>query len=158
MCLAGLAGCSAEQPASKPLVFERDVRASYTEVRACRSPGEHSGLNAFTVWVSKDAAAAFSSIWQTPPALDRMPAGTVVVKEVYSGTTCDKGQVERWVAMRKEPGFAPGHGDWHWQEVSGGGTLKEDGQGDTCVGCHRGAGSCAGYGNDGGRDYLCTAP
>lgn len=115
-------------------------------------------MNAFTVWVSNDAAAAFDQIWQNPPALQRMPAGTTVVKEVYTGTTCDPGQVERWVAMRKEPGSDPAHADWHWQQVTSSGSITDDGPVDSCIGCHRGTGSCTGYGNDGGRDYLCTAP
>lgn len=115
-------------------------------------------MNAFTVWVSNDAASAFDQIWQDPPALQRMPAGSVVVKEVYTATTCDPRQVERWVAMRKEPGMDPAHADWHWQEVTGSGSLVEDGVVDRCISCHQGAASCTGYGNSVGRDYLCAAP
>lgn len=142
------------------LVFETNVRKAYSQVRACRSPGEHSGLNAFSVWVSLDAATAFAALWESPPGIQRLPEGTIVVKEVYTGTDCDPDQVERWVAMRKEEGFDPSHADWHWQEVKSDGHVASDGATQTCINCHRGGddATCIGYGDQNGRDYTCTAP
>src|SRR5688572_6617766 len=89
----------APAPPGPPLIFETDVRKDYTLVRACRSPGEHSGLNAYTVWVNAQGAASFSAIWQTPPAVTEIAGGAVIVKELYSGPDCEPAAVERWVAM-----------------------------------------------------------
>jgi hypothetical protein len=142
-----------------PLIFETDVRAKYTLARACRSPGEHSGLNPYTVWVNEVGRSSFSAIWETPPAVTALAAGAVVVKEVYSGSECDPSAVERWVAMEKRPGFDPEHGDWYWQEVLADGKVRSDGADMGCIDCHTGnEPSCAGYGLQAGRDYLCTAP
>jgi hypothetical protein len=142
------------------LIFDTDVQATYARVRDCRSPGEHSGLDAFTVWVSKDAEGAFADLWKDPPAILRLPDGAVVVKEVYSGTDCAADPVARWVAMRKEHGFDPAHADWHWQEVTADGKVQTDGATAACIDCHAGHddATCSGYGEQNGRDYVCTAP
>lgn len=156
--LAGCAllGCSDPSPPDE-LVFEKDVRSAYSLVRDCRSPGEHSGLDAFTVWISPAAVPEFAKLWTDPPSISRLPAGTVVVKEVYRGTACDPGQVDHWVAMRKEPGFDPEHADWHWQHATSD-RLLDDGAAPACIDCHSGQASCSGYGETAGRDYVCTAP
>jgi hypothetical protein len=158
----GCAGCSGGKSADggAKLVFDTDVRKAYAPARACRSPGEHSGLNAFSVWVSRDAAADFGAIWQNPPGIERLPEGAVVVKEVYSGAECNPLDVERWVAMRKEKGFDPLHADWHWQEVTANGRVTADGAAEACINCHRGSddATCIGYGELHGRDYTCTVP
>jgi len=166
LLLFTLSGCEGDDPppvnppeSGPPLIFETEFRSSYTPVRACRSPGEHSGLNAYTVWVNEIGRSSFSAIWQTPPAVTELAAGTVVVKEVYSGSDCDPKTVERWVAMEKEPGFDPAHGDWHWQEVLADRKVRVDGADVACIHCHAGdEPSCAEYGLKAGRDYLCTAP
>lgn len=160
----GVASCNGAGSSSGPgdprLIFDTDVQKVYAPARACRSPGEHSGLNAFSVWVSRDAERAFSDIWRTPPGIDRLPAGTVVVKVVYAGTDCVSTQVERWVAMKKEKGFDPGHADWHWQEVKANGHVTADGAARACIDCHRGGdeATCIGYGDLNNRDYTCTVP
>ncbi len=143
-----------------PLIFDTHLPLAYESVRACRSPGEHSGLNAFSVWVSKDGVSEFTALWQTTPAIQRLPDGVVVVKEVYLGSVCDSGQIERWVAMKKEKGFDPEHADWHWQEVKANGQITSEGATPACIGCHQGgdAASCIGFGEQNGRDYTCTVP
>lgn len=156
LCLAF--GCQNEEHASKPLLFDQNVRAAYAPARACRVLGEHSGLGAYSVWISKDAASEYAAIWQNPPSVQRLPPGTVVVKEIYTGTNCDASEVARWVAIRKEPGFDPPHADWHWQEVTTPNDIVVDGIANDCISCHEGTGSCSGYGETAGRDYLCTAP
>jgi len=160
LLLMTLPSCGSETPppSGPPLIFETDVRANYTLVRDCRSPGEHSGLNAYTVWVNETGQSSFSAIWETPPAVSALAPGSVVVKEVYSGSRCDPTTVERWVAMQKKPGFDPAHGDWHWQEVTAAGQVRADGANSACIQCHTGDDSCVGYGLNAGRDYLCTAP
>jgi len=161
--LAGaLASCKGTDNPGTPtpaLIFDRDVRASYAEVRECRYPGEHSALAAFTVWISRDAEPAFRGLWADPPTETRLPPGAVVVKEIYESTECTPDAVERWVAMKKEPGLDPDHADWHWQEVTATGEVSVDGPDPACIDCHRGGdqASCAGYGELAGLDYLCTA-
>ncbi|HEX7668036.1 MAG TPA: hypothetical protein VF395_00550 [Polyangiaceae bacterium] len=154
------AGCSdgKSMGGAPKLVFDTDVRTAYAPARACRSPGEHSGLNAFSVWVSPGALPDFDRLWEDPPGIARLPDGAVVVKEVYSGAECKASEVERWVAMQKEKGFDPAHADWHWQEVTAKGTVTTDGAATACINCHRGGddGSCIGYGEEHGRDYTCT--
>lgn len=146
-------------PTAPALLFDTDVRAHYTPVRSCRNPGEHSGLNAYTVWVNEIGRSSFAAIWETPPAVTELADGTIVVKEVYTGLDCDPAAVERWVAMEKKPGFDPAHGNWRWQEVSADRTIRADGIDTECIQCHSGdEPSCAGYGHAAGRDYLCTAP
>jgi hypothetical protein len=159
LALTGCEGDDVSTPAGPSLIFETDVRANYTPVRSCRRPGEHSGLNAYTVWVNETARSSFSAIWETPPAATELAAGAIVVKEVYSSPDCDPATVERWVAMEKRPGFDPAHSDWYWQEVLADRSVSADGADMQCLQCHTGDdASCAGYGNTAGRDYLCTAP
>jgi hypothetical protein len=145
-------------PSGPSLIFETNVRAKYTIVRSCRRPGEHSALNAYTVWVNEIGRPSFSAIWDSPPAVSELAPGSVVVKEVYTGPDCDPTAVDRWVAMEKKPGFDPAHGDWHWQEVLADGQVRADGADTSCIRCHTGDESCSGYGLKAGRDYLCTAP
>ena len=129
-------------------------------MRACRSPGEHSALAAFTVWVNPEALAVYEAIWADPASMTRMPEGSVVVKELYEGSDCTAENVRSWVVMKKEQGVDPAHADWYWQEVNAGGTIVVDGPTEECSGCHEGgsATTCAGYGEQNGFDYLCTAP
>jgi hypothetical protein len=129
-------------------------------VRACRAPGEHSGLNGFAVWVNDAAAATYDQILQGggDAAVHEMPDGAIVVKELYKDRTCTA--VDRWVAMKKISGFDPATGDWFWQDVTAAGTVNVEGQVPACSGCHEGQpnASCIGYGAVNGMDYLCTAP
>jgi hypothetical protein len=155
LCVA----CSSEsEPSSqlRPLVPRNFRQAGYSEVRACRAPGEHSALGAFTVWIDNDSRAAFDALWEDREA--EMPAGAIVVKEIYAGTSCDEADALLWVVMRKEAGFDPDNGDWRWQEIDRDRRVTSDGSVATCIECHRGRSSCTGYGADNGKDYLCTMP
>lgn len=141
--------------------FPKDLKqGGYAQVRACRYPGEHSGLGAFTVWVNAGARASFDAIWADPPQATQMQAGSIVVKEIYTTTTCAADQIDHWVAMKKEPGFDAAHGDWRWQEVESDGTITVNGKSAECSDCHEGRAdtSCTGYGALNGKDYLCTVP
>jgi hypothetical protein len=160
-CVAlALSACGpAAPPPGPPLIFDTNVRKAYELVRDCRSPGEHSGLNAFTVWVNSTGAASFAAIWQTPPATNALADGSIVVKEIYTTQECDPSSVDFWVAMKKKSGFDPANGDWYWQKARADGTVVTDGRRPDCSGCHTGNDpTCDGYGLKAGRDYLCTAP
>ncbi len=130
-------------------------------VRRCRAPGEHSGLDGFTVWVDDPSAASYDQILsgsRPDAAAAQMPDGAVVVKELYTDRDCTT--VDRWVAMKKIAGFDPTHGDWFWQDVAPTRAVLSEGQQPRCSDCHEGRadGTCIGYGAVNGMDYLCTAP
>src|SRR5258708_39513302 len=84
------------------------------------------------------------------------PAGSIVVKEEYNGVDCSAAGLVSWSAMRKEPGFDPVDGDWHWQRVAAPSRnvtcASKDCPQFTCTssGCHRLPECLA-------RDYMCTA-
>jgi hypothetical protein len=145
-------------------IFPREFHQSgFQMVRPCRAPGEHSALNGFTVWVNETSAAAYDQLLQGASTggdggVRQMPAGSIVVKELYRDPTCDT--VDRWVAMKKIAGFDPVNGDWFWQDVSAQGSINLEGRAPSCAGCHEGRadGTCIGYGAVNGMDYLCTAP
>ncbi|MBM4361159.1 MAG: hypothetical protein FJ104_00645 [Deltaproteobacteria bacterium] len=165
LALALALGCSSESKAPQdsdaaaPLFAPEDV-ASLPLVRACRAPGEHSGLDGFTVRISQGAEAPLAELFEDPPGVAALPAGALVVKELFASPDCAPGTLTRYTAMRKEPGFAPESGDWHWQELSPEGRVLIDGAVAACIDCHRGgaSGSCAGFGEAAGRDWFCTAP
>ena len=144
------------------LVFPTTFRQSgFQMVRSCRGPGEHSGLNGFTVWVNDAAAATYDQLLLGGTPGDaggghEMPDGAVVVKELYRDRSC--ATVDRWVAMKKVAGFDPGHGDWFWQDVTPAGTVTIEGRVPACSDCHEGNASCTGFGAVNGMDYLCTMP
>src|SRR5262245_34854922 len=126
-------GCSTKASSPTPdaaaPIFPQDFRQSgFQMVRACRSPGEHSALNGFTVWADQSSAAQYDSILlgAVDGGAHEMPAGSIVVKEVYRDSDCVA--VERWVAMKKIPGFDPEHGDWSWQEMTANGVITVDGR------------------------------
>lgn len=158
-------GCSSEPErspgadAAAPL-FTPAEAAGFPLVRECRAPGEHSGLDGFTVRISPGARDSLERLFEDPPGVAALPPGALVVKELFASPDCAPGTLSRYTAMRKEPGFAPGSGDWHWQELSPAGQVLIDGAVAACIGCHRGgpSGSCAGFGEAAGRDWFCTAP
>lgn len=156
-------GCSSGSTPSgdAAVLFPPSFRETgYRRVRPCRSPGEHSALFGFTVWVDEPSAARYDQILSGggDAGVQEMPAGAVVIKEVFSDLDCRS--VERWVAMKKMPGYDPAHGDWFWQELTVKGVSKSEGRVAACIACHLGGdtGSCAGFGALKGMDYLCTAP
>lgn len=162
LLLATVAGaCSSGSAAHEEPFFPATFRqAGFRRVRACRAPGEHSGLNGFTVWADDASADVYDSILAASGDVHQMPAGAIVVKELYDDRTCSEDQVDRWVAMKKVPGYDPANGDWMWQDVTGRRTLTSEGRVASCSACHAGGDdmTCAGYGELHGMDYLCTAP
>src|SRR5688572_2078881 len=94
--------------------FPSDYRVSYTEVRDCRSSGEHE-LNNIRVLADEAALAAYRDRQQD------FPEGSVVLKEEYgfADSTCS-GEPIRWTAMaRLASGSSPETLDWYWQDVDG---------------------------------------
>ena len=170
LALAG-AACSTSTPRdggdagdAGVTIFPAGFRAAgFQMVRACRAPGEHSGINGFTVWVDDAAATTYDQILaggpgRTDAGVRQMPDGAIVIKELFGDRDCTV--VDRWVAMKKIAGFDPAHGDWYWQDLAPTRAVLREGQLPACSDCHEGRpdGTCAGFGTVNGMDYLCTAP
>lgn len=161
LALAGGGACSSAAGKGDAPIFPATFRqAGFRQVRACRAPGEHSGLNGFTVWVDQGSADTYDSILTASADVHQMPAGAIVVKELYGDRTCTAAAVDGWVAMKKIPGYDPPNGDWMWQDVTAQRAIISEGRVASCNSCHAGGDdmTCAGYGEAHGMDYLCTAP
>jgi hypothetical protein len=164
----GAPGCSSRSAGPGPdagtTIFPASFRQSgFQTVRACRAPGEHSGLSGFTVWANDAAAATYDQILARGAGSDgggahQMPDGAIVIKELYNDRACTI--IDRWVAMKKVAGFDPAHGDWFWQDVAATRSVISEGQLPGCSDCHEGRpdATCIGFGAVNAMDYLCTAP
>ncbi len=157
-----LGSCGPDDPAA-PTPLVPAAYANYTEVRGCRMTIEHlspasSGAAAIRVRVLTSPEAASAYLANAPT----LPTGTVVIKEEFNDDACAR--VTAWTVMRKEQGYDPAHGDWHWQRVRADyreradgseervvGAVLEDGRVNRCISCHD-TPACR------SRDWMCTAP
>lgn len=121
-----------------------DWAASTTEVRNCRRSGDHD-LNYIRVLADDAALAPYNA--RNAPFPDR----SVIIKAEYADDACS--DLAGFTAMRKEAGFAPGGGDWHWQRLDKDRKVVDDGTPDRCTRCHAACGvPPEGY------DFTCTVP
>ncbi|MEZ4390802.1 MAG: cytochrome P460 family protein [Polyangiales bacterium] len=140
--------CGTDPPAGPTSLVPSDYATRFVEVRRCRGTVEHqpnpSGdvVRNIRVWINPESAQAYINNAAT------LPAGTVVVKEEFGGS-CNAADLLAWTVMRKEPGFDPPRGDWHWQRVRAGAGVSEDGRVNRCISCHDTAACRA-------RDWQCT--
>lgn len=149
LSLLVLVSCGPADPAGPSALVPTDYRSRYIEVRRCRGTIEHQPnpagdvIRNIRVWVSPEGAQAYINNAAT------LPAGTVVVKEEFGGS-CNEADLLAWTVMRKEAGFDPPNGDWHWQRVrSPARTVLEDGRVSRCIRCHDTTACRA-------RDWQCT--
>lgn len=144
---AAVASCGPE-PTTPTSLVPSDYATRFVEVRRCRSTVEHqpnpSGdvVRNIRVWINPESAQAYINNAAT------LPAGTVVVKEEYGGS-CNAADLLAWTVMRKEAGFDPPRGDWHWQRVRARAGVAEDGRVTRCISCHDTTACRA-------RDWQCT--
>lgn len=143
-----LSTCGPEVGGPQSLV-PSDYATTFTEVRRCRSTVEHQPnpagdvIRNIRVWINASSAAAYVANAAT------LPPGTVVIKEEYGGS-CSSADLLAWTVMRKEAGYDPSHGDWHWQRVRAPTrAVLEDGRVTRCISCHDTAACRA-------RDWQCT--
>jgi cytochrome c553 len=72
--------------------------------------------------------------------------GSIVVKENYTGTVEEPGDLTAITAMYKVDGFNPEANDWFWVKAPGDGSaIDAEGAVEGCINCH---------GQDGNSDYL----
>jgi hypothetical protein len=149
----GVLACSPPAPTPSPTALvPADYARTYVEVRNCRNTIDHAtavdGQNpsAIRVLVGPEAAEAYRNN-------RTLPVGAVVVKE-EADVAPGCGVVYALTVMRKEPGYDPAHGDWHWQRLRARDrSILEDGRVARCynASCH-GASACV------RRDWQCTDP
>lgn len=141
-----LFGCPTPQPPAVDSILPEDYLDTYTEVRDCRSSGDHDLHN---VRVLADPAALEAYRDRAAP----FPVGSIVVKEEFDFGDADcTGPVVRWTVMqREEPGTAPAFLDWYWQSLDEDGVVDEDNS-ILCANCHMGCDPPIGY------EGTCTSP
>lgn len=123
-------GCP-EPPEPVDPIFPEDYRGFYTMVRDCRRSIEHD--------------LVFVQVWADPTSVDAyvtregsFPDGSLIVKEEFRDEACS--DMVGWAVMRREVGYAPEAGDWHWQEVADDRTVVLDGHLVDCFLCHEDCG------------------
>jgi hypothetical protein len=131
----GALSCGDDAPGGPAPAFPSAYAASYTEVRGCRSSGEHE-LNNIRVLADPDALVPYRD------RLADFPVGSVVLKEEYDfGDTSCGGEVIRWTVMaRLAPGSSAQTLDWYWQDVDGSRRVVSEND-SRCIGCHQGCGA-----------------
>ncbi|MBL9020473.1 MAG: cytochrome P460 family protein [Myxococcales bacterium] len=135
------ASCGDEGPSP---VFPESWASSYTEVRNCRSSGDHE-LNKVRVLV--DAAALAPYMTRAQP----FPVGSVVLKAEYdfADGNCS-GPPVGWTVMQKAG--TPENLGWVWQKVDAGRGVESEND-PQCVQCHTDCGVAPD-----GYDGTCTVP
>ncbi len=75
-----------------------------------------------------------------------LPYGSIIVKENWTGTVEEPGDLDALTVMYKVEGFNPDAGDWFWLKSAGDGSaIDAEGAVEGCISCH---------GQDGNADYL----
>jgi hypothetical protein len=141
-----LTGCP---PPPVDPVFPEDYRSSYELVRDCRLSIEHD-LVRIQVWANDIARDAYVN------RDAELPDGSILVKEEFDGD--DVGCADPmigWTVMRREAGFSPSIGDWHWQTLNEEQVVIEDGRISECYMCHD---MCDDDEDDEGFDWTCAVP
>ncbi len=144
--LAGLlAACAGPPTDSIQPVFPDNYRETFAMVRDCRNSSAHPST--IRVYVNDIGSAAYLA------DADPLPEGTIVIKEAFTGTTCDTAaELGSWVAMlKRQAGYDPEDGDWQWQRVVAPDRTVLTNDKTTCIECHRAAECLT-------RDYMCTEP
>jgi hypothetical protein len=127
-CSAGLA-CAASTMTCEDVepLFPASYRDEYTMVRDCRTSIEHD-LVSVRVWANPAATGPYQT------RTGELPDGALLVKEEYSDRECT--DLIGFTVMRREAGYAPAEGDWHWQSVAFDRNVVEDGVIFECFACH----------------------
>lgn len=110
--------------------------ASYTFYQggAILSAASASPHGSFKLKFNATAAAALDSTGELP-AGNSFPNGSLLVKEVYNGTS-----LSLYAVMKKSPGDNNAGSGWVWAEYEPGGSVvfSAGKRGDGCISCHSG--------------------
>ena len=140
---AALSGCAEPDSGVDPL-FPESYQTDWSMVRDCRRSIEHD-LSYVRIWADEAAAAPYQAREGT------LPVGSTLLKEEFDDEECT--DLIGFTLMRREEGFAPTRGDWHWQEVTFDREVVLDGAEFTCFHCHADCG-----GMDTAFDWTCAEP
>jgi hypothetical protein len=148
--LVAALGCgddSSEADAGPAPAFPENFLDTYTEVRNCRSSGDHD-LNVIKVLADPAALGPYQN--RDEP----FPVGSVIIKQEheFGDTDCSE-RIVGWTVMQRLPaGSDPDLLGWTWQRVDSERRVVEQ---DTprCWGCHTGCG----FPPD-GYEGTCTVP
>ena len=127
--------------------FPADYLGSYTEVRNCRSSGDHDLHN---IRILADPVALGPYNARDMPFAE----GAVVLKEEYDFGDMDcAGEILQWTVMRKlAPDASPGTLGWSWEQVDAQRNVVEVDL-PRCISCHTGCGV-----EPDGFDGTCAVP
>lgn len=128
--------------------FPADYLTTYTEVRNCRSSGDHD-LNFIRILTDPPSTAPYMN--RDAP----IPVGSVVVKEEFEfgDSTCE-GPIKQWTVMKRlAAGASPSTLDWTWQQVDPDRSIVGVDI-PRCYGCHTGCG----MESQGGYEGTCAQP
>lgn len=147
LLLAVVTSACADDDGGVQPVFPADYETTYTEVRDCRTSGDHD-LNHIRVLADQAALG---------PYLDHdapFPEGSVIIKEEYDfGDNDCTGDIKQWTVMQRLPnGTSTETLDWYWQRVDASRNVLGENT-PRCWGCHS---LCTP--DVGGYDFTCTLP
>lgn len=135
-----VAACGGGGP--EPL-FRADYAASFTEVRNCRSSGDHQ---LHKIRILADAAAQDAYTTRSAP----FPVGAIVLKEEYdfADGSCS-GDILEWTVMQKIDATT-----WEWQRVTADREVAfQSEEPQRCIQCHAQCGRAPD-----GHDGTCALP
>lgn len=104
----------------------------YTGTPGITAPAGDSPHGDFRVRFNPVALTALDSTGRLPEGAS-FPAGSVIVKDVYTG-----GAIALYAVMKKEPSDPLAGAGWLWGEYGTDGSVvfSAGGKGDGCIGCH----------------------
>ncbi len=149
LAIGAVLGCTSKNDPPQPPVdpvFPADWAKSYTQVRECRKSIDHD-VRYVTIFADPTSLSSYKNH-------DKLfPAGSIILKVEYQDDKCASA-FRGYTVMRREKGYSPGNGDWHWQKTDAASKVLEDGLPYRCVGCHRD--NCMVKPPD-GWDWTCSA-
>lgn len=136
--LAGITSCKHEPifDGLDAALYEEAVASGYTDYQngTLLNPAAPSPHGAFKLRFNAIAQAVLDSSGELPVG-NTFPAGSILVKELYTGNT-----LSQYAVMKKAPTQANSANGWVWAEFAPGGavTFSSGKKGNGCTGCHSG--------------------
>lgn len=125
----------AEEDANQALIDEANSSGyTYYQSGTLLSGVSPSPHGSFKLRLNNIAKAALDSTGELPVG-NSFPAGSVIVKEIFSGNTIDQ-----FAVMKKDASNANAGNGWVWAEFKPDGTVTYSAanKGSGCIGCHSG--------------------
>ncbi len=146
-------GCADDSPV--PTVDEAAVQSQFVEVVGCKHSHEHE-LRHVQILADTESADVFErcvlEVSGTTCIETGFAPGAAFVKYEYEFADCVPTDLVSITSVRKlQDGEFPDGRDWHWQRLTPGFRVVEDGAPERCVTCH--LDHCSGTG---GFDLRCV--